>query len=393
MILAACSSLEEETPRDAAVWTASDAANWSRIATESLGGLGEQQLTAVSLFGSKLVAVGFEIIDGERDGRAWISDDGQEWVKVTDPDLGGPGEQSIWTVTEAGPGLIAAGTTGSSRDLDAAIWVSTDGLGWTQVPSIASFQGRGDQTVDTITVYDDRVFAGGADYTNAALWTSADGISWSPVADSDFAGHGEQGIRKLQATTHGLIAVGEDDRDAAVWILDGTAWTRIGDPAFGGDGHQLIRDLVEWDDILVAVGGAFIYEEIYFLGGGLAGNLDALAWTSKDGQLWNRVEEEDVPSGFGDQVMQRVVVWDDNLLAVGYDLAGRGNIEEGLAPFGSGLDVDAAVWSSHDGTEWTRESSLSLGGDDWQDIWDVVVVPDVGLVAVGGDDLGSSFSG
>jgi hypothetical protein len=186
--------------------------------------------------------------------------------------------------------------------------------------------------------------------------------------------------------------VGEDDRDAAVWTFDGTASTRIEDPVFGGDGHQLIRDVVEWDDILVAVGGAFTYEEIYFLGRGLSGNLDALVWTSQDGLVWNRVEEADVPSGVGDQVMQRAVIWDDMLLAVGYDLAGRGNVEEGLATYGSGLDVDAAVWSSDDGSSWTRVNSRALGGDDWQDIWDVVVVPHTGLVVVGGDDLGSPSS-
>lgn len=389
-ILGACSSLAEETPRDAAVWTASDVADWSRIANQSLGGPGEQQMTALTTFGEKLVAVGFEIIDGDRDGRAWVSEDGREWVKTTDSDLGGPGEQSVWAVTEAGPGLIAAGSTGTSQDVDAAVWVSADGLDWTQVPSNTSFQGRGIQSIVTVAVYDDQIFAGGTDYTGAALWTSTDGMSWSPVAHPGFAGDGEQKLWKLQTTSRGLIAVGEDNRDAAVWILD-DSWTRVEDPVFGGDGHQLIRDVVEWDDMLVAVGGAFTYEEIYFLGQGLGGNLDALVWTSRDGLVWNRVVDEDVPGGVGDQVMQAVVVWDDRLLGVGYDLAGRGNIEEGLAPFGSSLDVDAAVWSSDDATTWTRANSQALGGDDWQDIWDVAVVPELGVVAVGGDDLGTDL--
>ena len=87
--------------------------------------------------------------------------------------------------------------------------------------------------------------------------------------------------------------------------------------------------------------------------------------------------------------MHRVVVWESRLIGVGYDLARGGNVEEGLAPFGSGLDVDAAVWTSSGGRAWTRVSSRALGGEDWQDIWDVVVVPEVGLIAVGGDDLGT----
>jgi hypothetical protein len=40
---------------------------------------------------------------------------------------------------------------------------------------------------------------------------------------------------------------------------------------------------------------------------------------------------------------------------------------------------------------WTRANSQALGGDDWQDIWGVAVVPELGIVAVGGDDLGTDL--
>ncbi len=389
--LSACGASDAETPRDAAVWTTSDGTDWARVRHPALGGRGEQQMTAVVRFGSHLVAAGFEIVNGERDARVWASTDGRDWTIIIDPDLGGPGEQTIWAIAEAGPGLVAVGTTGDSEDTDAAVWVSADGFEWVRAPSIPSFTGRESQGMNAITVYDGLIVAAGFDYMDAAVWTSNDGLVWSPVTQPAFVGDGEQKIWSLTVAKPGLIAVGEDDRDAAAWIFDGSTWTQIQDQiAFGGDGHQLMRDVIEFDGLLLAVGGAFLYEEIYFLGRGLSGTLDAMVWTSHDGVTWDRVDDEDgVLGGVGEQVMQRVVVWDSRLLGVGYELAGRGAVEEGLAPFASGLDVDAAVWTSDDGLAWNKVSSRAFGGEDWQDIWDVVVVPGVGAVAVGGDDFGT----
>ena len=351
-------------------------------------------MTSVVRFGSRLVAAGFEVFDGERDARIWISDDDRDWMIITDPDLGGPGEQTIWAMAEVGSGLVAVGTTGDSEDTDAAVWVSTDGLDWARVPSPPSFGGRGHQAMNAISVVGGQIVAVGYDYTDAAVWTSGDGLAWSAVDDSAFGGDGEQKIWSLAVVEPGLIAVGEDDRDAAVWIFDGSAWAQIQDQtAFGGDGHQLMRDVTEFDGRLVAVGGAFLYEDIFFLGRGLGGTLDAMVWASEDGLSWDRVDDEGgALGGVGEQVMQRVVVWESSLLSVGYDLSGRGGVEEGLAPYGSGLDVDAAVWASDDGLAWTKVSSRAFGGEDWQDIWDIVVVPGEGVVAVGGDDLGTPTS-
>lgn len=392
--ISSCSGDDKETPRDAAVWITVDGTDWARVRDSSLGGRGEQQMTSVVRLGSRLVAAGFEIVGGESDARVWISDDGRDWTKITDPDLGGPGEQTIWAIAEAGPGLVAVGSTGDSEDTEAAVWVSTNGLEWARAPSTPSFTGRGDQAMYAIGVYDGLIVVAGHDYTDAALWTSNDGLAWSPVNDPAFGGDQEQKIWSLTVAEPGLIAVGEDGRDAAVWIFDGSAWSQIQDQtAFGGDGHQWMRDITEFDGLLVAVGGAFLYEEIYFLGRGLTGSLDAMVWTSPDGINWDRVDDENgVLGGVGDQVIQQVVVWESRLLGVGYDLAGRGPVEEGLAPYGSGLDVDAAVWMSNDGLVSTKVSSRAFGGEDWQDIWDVVVVPGVGVIAVGGDDLGTPTS-
>ena len=388
--LTACgSSLDEETPRDAAVWLADSPSSWNRVVDSALGGVGEQQMTSVTVFDAGIIAGGFETIDGDRDARVWISSNGSSWDKIIDPDFDGPGEQTIWTIATTEHGFVAGGTTGESTDADAALWYSRDGRDWHQVPSDPSFQGPGHQVVLTVTTYQDRIFAAGRNYLDAAVWVSDDGVVWTPIEEPSFGGEGEQAIWEMETTTWGLVAVGEDDRDASAWILDEDGWSQLQHPSFGGDGHQVMQDLVSMEAGLLVVGGVYEYDEIYFLGRGLRGHIDALAWTSPDIQEWSRVHDEAVLGGRGHQVLEQVIVWDSTVIGVGYDLAGRGNVIEGLAAHGSGLDVDAAVWLSEDGAHWDRVTDSDLGGEDWQDMWDVAVIPDVGLVAVGGDDLGS----
>lgn len=389
-ITACGSSLAEETPRDAAVWLGDSPSSWTRVEDPTLGGVGEQQMTSVTAFEERVVAGGFETFEGDADARVWISPDGSTWEKISDSGFGGSGEQMIWAIAAAGEGLIAGGTTGRLEETDAALWYSPDGRDWLRAPMLPSWQGPGNQAVLAVASYEGRIFAAGRDYLDAGVWVSEDGISWSQVTDPVFGGEGEQVIYDLEVAPQGLIAVGDDALDAAVWILDEAGWRQLDDTSFGGDGHQMIQDIISLDTGFVAVGGVFEYDEIYFLGRGLRGHLDAVAWVSRDGVDWIRIEDDAVLGGRGHQVLERVVEWDSTLVGVGYDLAGRGNVIEGLAERGSGLDVDAAVWVSDNGTEWEYMIDGDLGGEDWQDIWDIVIVPEIGAVAVGGDDFGTS---
>ena len=384
------SSLSEETPRDAAVWIADSPSNWTRIDDAALGGVGEQQITSVTVFEDLIVAGGFETINGDRDARVWISGNGSDWEKIVDPDFGGAGEQTIWSIAKVDNGLVAGGTTGDSLEVDAAVWHSLDGRNWERAPTELSFTGPGDQAILTVVGFDDRIFAAGDDYLDAAVWVSTDGSTWTLITDAALGGEGEQTIYQLEVTEHGLLAVGDDNRDAAMWVLEGESWKKLDQPAFGGPGHQVIQDVASFSNGLIAVGGVFEYDDIYFLGRGVRGQLDALVWFSADGTTWTRVEADAVLAGRGHQVMEQTVAWGSTLVGVGYDLAGRGNVVEGLAARGSGLDVDAGVWVSHDGMDWEYIVDSDLGGDDWQDIWDIVIVPEIGAVAVGGDDLGTS---
>ena len=76
----------------------------------------------------------------------------------------------------------------------------------------------------------------GGDGSDSAVWTSADGIAWSraPHDESAFGGAGGQGMTGVIAAGPGLVAVGSawstGELGAAVWISpDGIAWSRVAD--------------------------------------------------------------------------------------------------------------------------------------------------------------------
>jgi hypothetical protein len=100
---------------------------------------------------------------------------------------------------------------------------------------------------------------------------------------------------------------------------------------------------------------------------------DGAVWRSDDGHAWSRVSDDNlVLGGPGNQVIYGVAVGGPGLVAVGADdSAGE-------------YDFDAAVWTSTDGTEWTRVPHVEaiFGGPEWQGMWAVASAPS-GLVAVG----------
>ena len=111
------------------------------------------------------------------------------------------------------------------------------------------------------------------------------------------------------------MAVGQDqsigDGSAAVWIsADGDTWRRIphDEAVFGGDGQQQMEGVIVWAGRLVAFGSD-----------SSGGDTDAAVWTSADGEGWQRVaHDESVFGGSGEQSMTGAVVWNDDLVIVGY---------------------------------------------------------------------------
>jgi serine/threonine protein kinase len=204
-------------------------------------------------------------------------------------------------------------------------------------------------------------------------------LSWSQVPrQSSLGGAGDQTmLRGLEAGGE-LVAVGYTalprdpvtnarNYDAAVWTSsNATIWNRRPDPVFALPGKQRATAVAEIAGTLV-VGGS----------DDSGGDKDAAVWTSVNGGSdWERIDPlEPAFHLSGDQGIRDIAATDSGLVAVGFDGASQGD--------------DGAVWTSGDGTHWSREltSGLSAAGDQEMDS-----VVDFGglLVASGYDQTGTN---
>lgn len=210
---------------DAMVWTSVDGVNWSRVPDEGLGSSYHDGMAAVTVGGPGLVAVG-SAWDAGQTAAAWTSVDGLTWSKVPyDPEdpVFGAGARWIYGVTVGGPGLVAVGMADGpdGEGGDAAVWTSVDGFTWSRVPhDEALFGGPGHQEMTDVTAAGSGLVAVGVDESQdgevSAVWTSTDGLTWTRVPDDEAIFTG--GMSSVITTESGVVAVGGDGPNAAVWV-------------------------------------------------------------------------------------------------------------------------------------------------------------------------------
>jgi serine/threonine-protein kinase len=132
----------------------------------------------------------------------------------------------------------------------------------------------------------------------------------------------------------------EADADAAVWAAasDG-GWRRVRSQAFGGTADQRISALATDGTVVVAVGSESARDDT-----------DAAVWRSGDGGAsWTRVVA--VTGGLhrpSDQAMLAIAHVAGGWIAGGWDR--------------SAGDVDAAIWTSDDGSTWLQQTADPFGG-------------------------------
>ena len=149
----------------------------------------------------------------------------------------------------------------------------------------------------------------------------------------------------------GFVAFAEQAQGVPVWTSpDGINWSQAESdaPVFAG---AIVTDVTVGGPGLVAVG---------------EDELGAVVWTSTDGTLWSRVpdDEEELIGAW----MTSVVEGGPGLVAVGFE------------DNGADVEQSPAVWTSNDGTTWTRvPAGTELGEGRMAD----VTAGDEGLVAVG----------
>jgi hypothetical protein len=342
--------------------------DWSRIESGKsvFGGSGDQVMNSVVAFDSGYVVVGSDESGGDMDAAVWVSPDGLSWERVShdESSLGGDGPQRMNDVVAGGPGLVAVGADGSGEGpVDAAVWTSTDGTTWEKVFVEALEGDRGVQEIEAIVVTDSRLVAVGWDGVSdgsAVVWTSDDGFGWSRVPlDAAVVGKGSTMVG-VTVGGPGLVAIGSITYDPAVWVSqDGLAWSLCAD---GTDLARAQTAVTSIGDQIVAVGRTETS----------GGDFDAGVWTSRDAKEW-AVATEDAQSLGGpfDQWVSGVDSGEAGIYAVGYSQTPNGT-------------TVPAIWTSTDLVTWSSVPiELSSASDEpFVEVTDVVIGDTTG-VAVG----------
>ena len=287
---------------------------------------------------------------------------------------------TVEAVASAPPGLLAVGSEYNGADNDAVVWSSPDGVAWSRVPDPGGvFGGPGWQGMHAATAGGPGWVAVGHDDSgedwNAAVWTSPDGLAWTRVPHDEalFGGQNDQEMFGVAAAGPGLVAVGVDDESPAAWVsADGLVWQKVPSDRFSSspefaDADKVLRSVTAGGPGLVAVGSIGFYSEATD-----GDDLDAAVWVSSDGLTWVLVSEDAATfGGPGTQEMSAVTAGGPGFAAVGWDY--------------SAGDAEAAVWTSPDGTNWTRVLDPAVfGGDGDQEMHGVAVIGSR-VVAVGRD--------
>lgn len=288
------------------------------------------------------------------------------WTRVDDPDLGGEGNQTIYSIRGVSSGLIAVG----EDQYWPAVWTSDDGLDWHRVADETGAFGTESSPYGEdsrrwlldVAEGDGRLVAVGIDVLHRpgeshveidpavkvmVFWYSDDGSTWTRVPDDGGifrlgSGPLRSDVRVI-ATSSGFLAVGE-----AIWTSpDGASWTRTDVP----DGY--VSDALTTGSTILAVGAVGPNDEW---------ESREAAWYSTDGGAWMSAGVETSPS-----IQGRFVAIAET--------------SDGYLALGSGSR--RLVWFSPDGFTWTFRGGFEENDGYAADrVYEIVAVGET-IVAVG----------
>lgn len=388
----------------AAAWVSLDGLVWERADVDPGPGMTTIGATRYGFVAFGVGPTGDPTIDGGEESVAWQSFSGRRWVRaIDDPGLfTRPGAERVVAVVDTGAEVQAVvERLGQGPE----VWRSADGLSWSMATSVGNdlLPGAGRSGVGSALALGSALAVVGTDAkddgTDAALWlsTGAGTFQQVPHDEAVLGGDGTQAMVALARNGEELVMAGTEtdeggDVDAVVWSSSiGAPLQRTDDGGLAVPGNQHVVDVAVLGSTPVALG----WEES-------GEGLDAAVWVvesvaadeavSPDDPAvpagpaleWQRVAPAESWSGPGEQRMDAVTVAGDGFVAVGSST--------GVAMADG---VDAAVWRSGDGQEWTpAPDDGALGGPGEQRLLDVAsgdaasgdaASGDAGLVAVGTD--------
>jgi hypothetical protein len=287
----------------------------------------------VRLSGGSLVSVGY-VNPGWRPA-AWTSDDASAW---TLRDMGTTGFTFPVALAAADDGgVVAVGRSGSAP----LAWTSRDGRSWQANPVPTLGDGTVAERMTTVLATPDGFIAGGSlgpelFERHARFWLSADGSTWRPVAD-DPGAFANAEVRSIVRFGAGYVAIGvlgtaQQITGSVAWTSrDGRSWKRIEDPSLARG--RAVALVAAPTGQLVAVGSDLDERE-------------AFAWTSPDGRSWTLAASEASRQYPGKIRMTDVTVVGDELVGVGNYVG----VQYGTA----------TSWISRDGRSWQAVRSAAV---------------------------------
>jgi hypothetical protein len=288
---------------------------------------------------------------------AWTSPDGVHWsIRVV-----GTTEFTFPVALAVGPDgtIVAVGRSGSKP----VAWTSSDaGVSWSEHAVSILGDGTVAERMTTVIATADGFVAGGSvgpelAERHARFWRSSDGATWRPSPD-DATAFANAEVRAIASLGDDLIAIGvvgsaQGVTGSVAWTSrDGGTWTRIDDPALSS-GKAVAIGAAPWGG-LVAVGSD-------------VDRRGAIAWSSTDGRVWTKAPDEESRRGGNGYA------WMTDVVPVGDLLVAIGDYQDLQRP-------TALSWVSRDGQHWTQARAAPV---QQQGEFYAVVVGGPGVIAVG----------
>jgi hypothetical protein len=290
----------------------------------------EQAVEGIAVDGNEQVAVGSA--DGYPAVWRRVSDGPWSLVSSLDQVSAGPDLGGLSTVTHGPHGWLAAGP-------GPLVLTSADGTKWQPASTIARDL-AGVSAVQAASGPHGYVIAGtvaepGGAYSRD-VWWSPDLVTWTKAGDVNETG-GSSRVLAVAAGPSGFVSAGVHENLPVVWISsDGRTWTAVSTPLPAGAMAGVIQQVAVNGNHAVALGQQTT-----------AHGVQPLAERSDDGgHTWQPVPFTTPGPGASFTALT----------------AGSGGFTA-AAQFGSAHGaMAAAVWTSADGTSWTRSQVSGLAG-------------------------------